>query len=117
MILHAKFDADIMIVTPEGDRLDAAAAVQFKDAIRALAGQATPRMILDMSPVKFMDSSGLGAVIGAMKLLAPTTRLELAALSPAVEKVFKLTQMDRVFTIHPTVPVWQQEALDACRVG
>lgn len=117
MNLHANLDGDVLVVTPAEDRLDAAAAVQFKDAIRGLAGTAPPRMILNMAPVVFMDSSGLGAVIGSMKLLAPDTRLELAALTPAVEKVFKLTQMDRIFTIHADAPASPQEAPDACRAG
>ncbi len=115
MKLHAILDGDVLIVTPAEDRLDAAAAVQFKDAIRALADDAPARVILDMAPVKFMDSSGLGAVIGSMKLLAPATRLELAGLTPAVAKVFRLTQMDRIFTIHPVAPA--PEAPDACRAG
>lgn len=117
MHLHAKLEGDLLVLTPAEDRLDAAAAVQFKDAVRALAGATPARVILNMAPVTFMDSSGLGAVIGAMKLLAPAARLELAALSPAVAKVFKLTQMDRVFTIHPEAPGGAQEAPDACRAG
>ena len=35
-----------------------------------------------------------------MKLLAPATKLELAGLTPIVAKVFRLTRMDQVFTIH-----------------
>jgi anti-sigma B factor antagonist len=53
--------------------------------------------------VHFLDSSGLGAVVGVMKLLAPERRLELAGLTPTVAKVFRLTRMDSVFTIHPAL--------------
>ena len=93
-----------LVVRAMEPRLDAAGAVQFKDAIRALAADAPPRVILDMGRVQFLDSSGLGAVIGAMKLLAPQSKLELAALNPAVEKVFTLTRMDRIFVIHAAAP-------------
>jgi anti-sigma B factor antagonist len=36
-------------------------------------------------------------------MLAPARRLELAGLTPTVEKVFRLTRMDSVFTIHPSL--------------
>jgi anti-sigma B factor antagonist len=43
-------------------------------------------------------------VVAVMKLLAPDSRLELSGLTPAVEKVFRLTRMDTIFTIHRSVP-------------
>ena len=39
-----------------------------------------------------------------MKLLGPDRSLELAGLTPTVEKVFRLTRMDSIFTIHAAVP-------------
>ncbi len=85
------------------DRIDAASAVQFKDTVRELVGDGTGRVILDLSQVQFLDSSGLGAVVATMKFLGADRRLELAALTPTVEKVLKLTRMDSVFVIHPSV--------------
>ena len=89
-----------LIVRPLESRLDAAGAVQFKDAIRNLIPLAPDRLILDLTNVTFLDSSGLGAVVAVMKLLGPAKRLELANLNPPVAKVFALTRMDQVFTIH-----------------
>lgn len=91
---------DVLLVKVCEDRIDAAVAIQFKDALREAVADAPARIVLDLSQVAFMDSSGLGAVIGAMKQLAPDRKLELAALSTAVEKVFRLTRMDQVFVIH-----------------
>ena len=51
----------------------------------------------------FLDSSGLGALVAAMKLIGPRRGLELAALQASVERVFRLTRMDTVFTIHRSV--------------
>jgi len=92
-----------MVVTLLEDRLDAAIALDFKDTMRDLTMDAPPRVILDMENVRFLDSSGLGAVIGAMKQLGPKRKLELAGLKPAVEKVFRLTRMDSIFVIHPNL--------------
>jgi anti-sigma B factor antagonist len=85
-------------------RIDAAAAIRFKEAMRAAAAEPSDRVVLDLSDVTFLDSSGLGAVVAVMKMLAPDRPLELSRLTPTVEKVFRLTRMDRVFTIHPELP-------------
>jgi len=81
-------------------RLDASVAIQFKDRFRDLAGPAQGDVILDLSQVDFLDSSGLGAVVAARKLLGAGRVLELAGLTPAVDKVMTLTRMCTVFPIH-----------------
>jgi anti-sigma B factor antagonist len=86
------------------DRIDAAGAIQFKDRMRELTGGSQGRVVLDMGLVAFLDSSGLGAVVAAMKALSPIAKLELVALTPTVGKVFRLTRMDSVFIIHDQLP-------------
>lgn len=105
MKLETESTPQALVVRALEERLDAAVAVQFKDAIRELADTAPDRVILDLGQVMFLDSSGLGAIIGAMKVLAPRSQLELARLNPAVIKVFKLTHMDRILTIHADLPL------------
>lgn len=95
---------DGIVARVEEDRIDAAVAIQFKDRMREIVQDPTPRVILDLSRVAFLDSSGLGAVVAVMKLVGPDRKLELAGLTSTVEKVFRLTRMDRVFTIHDAVP-------------
>ncbi|RVT82137.1 anti-sigma factor antagonist [Rhodobacteraceae bacterium CCMM004] len=102
MELETRATSEVLIVSVGEARLDAAAAVRFKDALREAAEGGPPRVILDLSGVEFLDSSGLGAVVGAMKQLQPEQRLELAGLRGTVAKVFRLTRMDRVFRIHHT---------------
>lgn len=85
-------------------RIDAAVAIRFKDAMRDVIMEPSERVILDLSQVTFLDSSGLGAVVAVMKMLPSNRPLELSGLTPTVEKVFRLTRMDRVFTIHPDAP-------------
>lgn len=85
-------------------RIDAAVAIRFKEDMREATAGGNGPVILDLSQVEFLDSSGLGAVVAVMKFLAPDRKLELAGLMPTVAKVFRLTRMDGVFTIHPTPP-------------
>lgn len=98
---HRHLEGTLLIEVQES-RIDAAVAIQFKDRMRALTEDAPARVVLDLGQVDFLDSSGLGAVVAAMKQLGNDRRLELAALTPTVEKVFRLTRMDTIFTIHDT---------------
>ena len=91
---------DALVVTVNEARIDASVAIRFKDRMRELTDTARQDVLLDLSRVEFLDSSGLGAVVAAYKQAAPDRKLELAGLTPTVEKVFKLTRMDSVFTIH-----------------
>jgi anti-sigma B factor antagonist len=93
---------DMRLIAVDASRIDAAVAIQFKDGLREMTMEGPMRVVLDLSQVSFIDSSGLGAVVAAMKQLEGGRRLELAALTPNVQKVFRLTRMDRVFTIHPS---------------
>lgn len=104
MNLYAEAGAGALNVLVGEERIDAAVAIQFKDRMREIALQPSERVVLDLSQVTFVDSSGLGAIVAVMKMLAPARRLELAGLTPNVAKVFRLTRMDSVFTIHPPAP-------------
>jgi len=81
-------------------RIDASVAIQFKDMFRDLAGDQQGDVILDLSKVEFLDSSGLGAVVAARKLLGGDRKLALSGLTPTVDKVMTLTRMNTVFPIH-----------------
>lgn len=80
-------------------RLDAAVATAFKDSMRTAMAQGSGAVTLDLSQVLFMDSSGLGALIAVLKTMPPDRALRLCGLTPNVQRVFRLTRMDSVFTI------------------
>lgn len=93
-----------LVIAVLESRIDAAVAIEFKESVRTAAEGAGNPVILDLSRVTFLDSSGLGAVVAVMKLLGAARPLELAGLTPPVAKVFRLTRMDGVFTIHDRAP-------------
>ncbi|MCK0140284.1 STAS domain-containing protein [Aliiroseovarius sp. F47248L] len=95
--------ADARVITVGENRIDAAIAISFKDRMRELTDGGPNRIIVDMAKVDFIDSSGLGAIVAAMKQVGSTKSFELAGLSGTVQKVFKLTRMDTVFTIHAAI--------------
>lgn len=86
-------------------RIDASVAIVFKDRFRELVAASNGDVILDLAHVDFVDSSGLGAIVAARKILGAGRVLELAGLTPAVDKVMVLTRMDTVFPIHADADV------------
>lgn len=108
MEMSVRTEGDFCVIRVEEARIDASAAVDFKETLRQLTRDAPPQVILDLSEVDFVDSSGLGAIVAAMKHLAPERELLLAGLTPSVDKVFQLTRMDSVFRIFRSL----EDALD-----
>ncbi len=103
MKMTSRTEGALQIVTVHDDRIDAAVAIQFKDTKRAETEGGAERVVLDLSKVEFIDSSGLGAVVAAMKQLGKDRKLDLSGMTPTVEKVFRLTRMDTVFALFPTL--------------
>lgn len=80
-------------------RLDAANAPALERTLTAARGEA-PRLLLELSAVDFLDSSGLGALVGALKSCRRAGGdLRLAAPSAPVARLLRLTALDRVFAV------------------
>ncbi|MEY8841895.1 STAS domain-containing protein [Cribrihabitans sp. XS_ASV171] len=99
MSLTSTVTGQTRVVTVHAERIDAAMAIQFKEDMRNATEGGPDRVVLDLSQVAFIDSSGLGAIVASMKQLGAGRRLDLAGLTPVVEKVFRLTRMDTVFNL------------------
>lgn len=99
MELNCEENEGVRIITVAANRIDAASAIRFKEDMRHRTDGSPNRVILDLSAVDFIDSSGLGAIVASMKQMGPDKRLDLAGLTPVVDKVFRLTRMDTVFRL------------------
>ena len=104
MQLKTQTRPKVLTVEVMEDRIDAATAIQFKERMRDITKTGDQRVVLDLARVQFLDSSGLGAIVAVKKMLGPDRPLELSGLTATVEKVFRLTRMDSIFTIHDAVP-------------
>lgn len=103
MNLSSKTEGDALVVSVHESRIDASVAIQFKDRMREETDAVDGRVVLNLSEVDFIDSSGLGAIVAAMKQLGGKNPLELSGLNENVDKVFRLTRMDTVFRIHDSL--------------
>lgn len=91
------------VVAPTG-RLDVAGAPALKDAISEALKNGQAKVVLDMEGVSFVDSTGLGSVIAALKQIRSSQGdLRLAAPNQQVRVVLELTTLDRVFPYYSTV--------------
>ena len=96
-------DSGVTVLAPNG-RLDVAGAPMLKEAIGDAVKNGLPRLVIDMEGVSFVDSTGLGSVIAALKLVRSSKGdLRLAAPNQQVRVVLELTTLDRVFAYYPTV--------------
>ena len=82
-------------------RLNMANAARLREAVTKIVDSGRTRVAIDMSGVDFLDSSGLGAIISALK----TTRqaggdLRIAAPTGQAKLVLQLTNLDRILTAY-----------------
>lgn len=91
------------VLAPTG-RLDVAGAPALKDAITEVVKDGPSRVVIDMEGVSFVDSTGLGSVIAALKQIrSGQGELRLAAPNQQVRVVLELTTLDRVFPYYASV--------------
>lgn len=93
---------DVLVIDLRVDNLDASNVREFKDSVQSLVGE-YKHVVLDMSGVKFVDSSGLGALLSCLRMLnGRHGDLRLCGLTNNVRALFELMRMQRVFNIQPT---------------
>jgi anti-sigma B factor antagonist len=91
------------VVRPSG-RLDLLAAGEFKQQLVDIVSGGGRKLVVDLAGVPFIDSSGLGALVGVLKaarLAGGDLRLARAGEQAAV--ILKLTRLDRVFSLYASV--------------
>ena len=72
--------------------------------LNAVRRETTPTMILDLTDVPYMDSSGLGSLVSAYtSCLKAGRRVALTGVAPRVMKVFEITKTEPIFLMFPTL--------------
>jgi anti-sigma B factor antagonist len=101
-IAGRQIGANIVLEVLES-RLGADKAEAFKEAVaRYLDGRAAP-IVLDLSMVEFIDSTGLGAIISILKRMPKGCDLIICGTTDSVKTMFQLTRLDRIFTMSKNV--------------
>ena len=94
------------VVRPSAARIDLQVAGEFRTALLQLIEGGQLRLVVDMSDVQFVDSSGLGALVSALKTLRLLKRdgdIRLANVQPPVVALLEIIRLHRVFSSYPSV--------------
>jgi anti-sigma B factor antagonist len=75
-------------------------AADFKSKLNELIEQGHANMIIDLTAVDLVDSSGLGVLVSTLKRIGNRGEVKLCNLKDAVRSVFELTRLDRVFGLY-----------------
>ncbi len=80
-------------------RLDACASGDFKDQLIEWVDEGNRRLVLDMSEVDFVDSSGLGAMVSVLKRVGLDGDMVICGVCEPVMRMFRLARMDKIFSL------------------
>jgi anti-sigma B factor antagonist len=85
--------------------VDLQSAAQLADRLSQIIGSGQQSVVLDLSGLSFIDSTGLGALVAARNQARQAgVALRLACCSERTLKLFRITGLDAVFDIYPTLP-------------
>ena len=91
------------VVSVSGE-VDVATAPALRDCLGQVIERDSGVVVVDLLQVTFIDSTGLGVLIGAHKRCADNGRdLRIVVSEPRILKVFDITGLTELFAIHPTL--------------
>lgn len=101
----------VLFVTGE---IDIYTAPLFKQSVVNLVSEGTQNVVIDLTGVTFMDSSGFGTLLGATRRLRPGGGgLHLAGPNSTIQRMLRLTRLDSIMQIHDSA----EAAVEAVKNG
>ena len=105
---------DGVTIIEVGGRFDATNAPEVKAKLRDLVAAGQARLVINLNKIEFIDSSGLGVLVGALRrCVAVGGELCLAEVPEFARSVLELTRLTRVFSIAKT----EQDAVKLVKGG
>ena len=102
---------DVTVVVLPGDQLDAGNAKEFKRDIAPVL-EPCSKVVFDLHELRFVDSSGLGAILSCLRQLnGKGGDLKLCEMTRPVRALFELVRMHKIFDIYGT----KSDAVQALR--
>ncbi len=94
-------DVDGRTIVAVGGEIDVYTAPKLRDKITELVAEGVYDIVVDMGEVEFLDSTGLGVLVGGLKKVrAHDGSLQLVCSQDRLLKIFRITGLAKVFTIH-----------------
>ena len=96
-------EAEGRTVVSVAGEIDVYTAPRLREEITELVAAGTYDLVIDMSEVEFLDSTGLGVLVGGLKKVrAHDGSLQLVCSQDRLLKIFRITGLAKVFVIHDT---------------
>lgn len=109
LVINVRNDGAFPIIDLSGE-VDAYTSARFREAMVDLIDAGAASLIVSMMKVEYIDSSGLGALVGGLKRSTERGgRIVIVCDNPQIRKVFEITGLEKVF------PLYEAEA-DALKV-
>ena len=103
LTLSTRVEGDRSVVVVGGE-IDVYTAPKLREHIIDLVSNGSHHLIIDMENVDFLDSTGLGVLVGGLKRVrAHEGSLDLVCTQDRILKIFRITGLTKVFAIHATV--------------
>lgn len=97
----------VRVLEVHGDA-DLHSAPELRERIRGAIDEGANTVVVDLSATTLIDSTALGVLLGGMKRLREQDgQIRLVVPRPEVRRIFEITMLDRIFSLHDT----QEEAL------
>lgn len=91
-------------VVAVGGEIDVYTAPKLREQLVDLVAAGSHQLIIDLEGVEFLDSTGLGVLVGGLKRVrAHDGSLQLVCTQDRILKIFRITGLTKVFPIHATV--------------
>lgn len=98
------------ILSLEGE-IDLHRSADIKETLRPLIEQKTPRILIDMSGVKYIDSAGLAVFIETLqRVMSYGGKFGIFGLRDGVRSIFEIARLDQIFQIFPDEATAQASA-------
>ncbi len=102
---------DIPVLDVVGE-IDIYTTPQFKEAVSEAIDQNKPAIVINMTKVTYMDSSGFGTLLSATKRLRPLDgALYLSGCNEAIQRMLQITRLNTIFGVYAT----EEEAVAAAK--
>ncbi len=111
MSIRIKYEEDYVIVLPD-EEIEVYNISEIKEVLFDIIEKGNRKLIMDMSKVEYIDSSGLGVLVSVLKKVKVSEgKLVLISPKSSVKQILSLTNLDKVFNIQDTL----ENAVDAVR--
>lgn len=104
MSMKEKMHGAVSVVSLKGDLMGEPETGQLRDKIKSIITSGTTQIVLDLSGVRYVSSTGLGTLIAGLTTVKNKGGdMRLAAVTEKVESLFVITQLVKVFKEYETV--------------